>query len=61
MVDLTLINDIFSKDKAMIICKLPLSSYKQLDILFWRGTTTGDFIVHSAYHMEMEKEKRDLL
>jgi hypothetical protein len=41
-----------------IICKLPLSNYRQKDVMIWRGTSSSEFSVHSAYLME--KERKDI-
>jgi hypothetical protein len=47
-----LINAVFNKEEADIICKIPLSRYGQKDVMIWRGTTSGEFTVRSAYHLE---------
>jgi hypothetical protein len=50
-----LLNYIFSINEASIISNIPLSRYGHKDKMIWRGTTTGDFTVRSAYHMEKER------
>lgn len=43
------------KEKAGLICNLPISKYQQADKLIWRATSTGEFSVRSTYYMEKEK------
>lgn len=50
-----LIMSIFAKDEAGVILKIPLSRYGHDDLMVWRRTTTGEFLVRSAYHMEKER------
>jgi hypothetical protein len=47
----------FSLEEVKKILSIPLSSTNKEDILLWRGTTKGDFSVHSAYHLQKEMEK----
>lgn len=51
-----MIKDIFQGDEADIICQLPLSKYRQQDVLIWRGTSNGEFFVQSAYNMKKERK-----
>lgn len=53
-----LINMIFLEEEAQIICQIPLSLGPTSDILTWRGTSNGEFSVHSAYHREKESQCR---
>lgn len=52
-----LIKEIFKEDKVAIIFQIPLSQYRQQDMVIWRCTTSGEFTVQSAYHMEKEKQE----
>jgi ribonuclease HI len=54
-----LIRDLVSKEEMEAICLLPLSRYKQRDVLCWRSTSTGEFSVRSAYHLEVERVNRE--
>jgi hypothetical protein len=54
-----LIWDLVSKEEMEAICSLPLSRYKQRDVLCWRSTSTGEFSVRSAYHLEVERVNRE--
>jgi hypothetical protein len=54
-----LIRDLFSREEADAICSLPLSRYKQRDMLYWRSTSTGEFSVRSAYYLEVERVNRE--
>jgi hypothetical protein len=49
-----LIDTIFCKEEAKIIVGLPLSKYGRKDLLIWRGSSTGEFTVRSAYHMKKD-------
>jgi ribonuclease HI len=53
--NLPLIHDIFRVEEAVLIPQIPLSRYNQKDVLTWRGTTSGEFTVRSAYHMERDR------
>jgi hypothetical protein len=53
-----LITAIFNHEEVEIICNIPLSRYGQPDVLRWQGTTSGEFTVRSAYHLEKEKQER---
>jgi hypothetical protein len=54
-----LIRDLFSREEADAICSLPLSRYKQRDVLYWRSTSTVEFSVRSAYYLEVERVNRE--
>jgi hypothetical protein len=54
-----LIEIFFSNAEVDVINKLPVSCSCQKDVLIWRGTTSGDFSIRNAYHME--KERQDLI
>jgi hypothetical protein len=45
---------IFWTEEAEMISQISLSTYLQLDVMYWWGTTTSDFTVKSAYRMEKE-------
>lgn len=53
----SLIHSIFSKEEADSITAIPLSKYGQPDLRIWRGTSTGEFMVQSAYHLEKERKE----
>jgi len=53
-----LLKNIFWMEEAMLISQIPLSRYRQPDVLYWRGTTTSNFTVKSAYHLEKEHIER---
>jgi hypothetical protein len=48
-----LINNIFHKEEARIICQIPLRHVQAKDSLIWCCTSNGEFSVQGAYHMEM--------
>jgi hypothetical protein len=55
---MSLISSIFSKEEAETIYGIPLSVYgQQQDLLIWRGFSTGDFTVRSAYLLENERQE----
>jgi ribonuclease HI len=54
----SLIKNIFSVEEEQIICNIPVSKYQQKDKLIWAATTTGEFTVKSAYHLEKEIQNR---
>jgi hypothetical protein len=45
----------FMTNEVEAILKIPLSRYGHEDLIFWRGTNSGDFSVRSAYFMETER------
>ena len=47
------INPLFSRWEAQIICAIPLPPRKKLDCLFWNDTKSGLFTVKSAYHLQL--------
>ena len=53
-----LVNQIFSTEEAQLILSIPLSGTRQDDVLIWRSTAKGVFLVRSAYHMQKELEER---
>lgn len=53
-----LLERIFSKEKALLIQTIPLSSINQVDTLIWRGTVNGVFSVKNAYYLQKELETR---
>jgi hypothetical protein len=57
--DVLMIKHNFWAEEAKIIIQIPLSKYQQQDILIWRGSTTSEFIVRSAYHMEKDRTERN--
>lgn len=50
-----LIRNSFSEEEAEVICNLPINKYQVQDKLVWYPTSTGEFLVRSAYHLEMER------
>jgi hypothetical protein len=50
-----LIWTIFTEEEVEIVCNLPISCYWMEDKLMWHATSTGEFTVGSAYHLEKEK------
>jgi hypothetical protein len=53
-----LIHSIFSNEEGEIICNIPVSKYHQKDKLIWAASTSGEFTVKSAYHLEKEIQDR---
>ena len=53
-----LIQNIFSAMEVDIICNIPISNYYQKDKMIWHATSTGEFFVKSAYHIEKEHQGR---
>jgi hypothetical protein len=49
-----LINTNFNVEEARTICQIPLCPVTSSYILIWKGSSTGEFSVRSAYHMEKE-------
>jgi hypothetical protein len=45
----------FMTNEVEAILKIPLSRYGHEDLIFWRGTNSGDFSVRSTYFMEKER------
>lgn len=54
-----LIYSMFSKEEADCITVIHLSKYGQPDLQIWRGTSTGEFKVRSAYHFEKDSKEVD--
>ncbi|XP_059436514.1 uncharacterized protein LOC132169501 [Corylus avellana] len=50
-----LIQSLFEKEEAEIICNIPLSRFDCPDKMVWRATPTGIFTVKSAYFLEQER------
>jgi hypothetical protein len=48
----------FWAKEAEIIIQILLSKYRQKDVLIW-GSTTGEFTVRNAYHMEKDRTERN--
>ncbi|KAF5471964.1 hypothetical protein F2P56_008721 [Juglans regia] len=48
------VEHIFCKEDADIIAQIPISSSTSPDQLIWKGTSSGLFIVKSAYHLHQE-------
>lgn len=46
-----LIQEIFLRDEAAMICSIPICPGRQCDRLAWVGTKNGEFSVKSAYHL----------
>ena len=55
-----LINEIFSKEEAAMICNIPICPQRQVDKLEWVGTKNGEFSVRSTYHLAMSKQEGNL-
>jgi hypothetical protein len=53
-----LVHEIFHEQEAALICNIPLSRYSQPDRIIWSPTTSGDFSVKSAYHLDMESKAK---
>jgi hypothetical protein len=53
------IQSIFKKDEAELICNIPLSKNSQPNKLVWRATSSGIFTVKSAYYLEKERIRRE--
>jgi hypothetical protein len=51
-----LIQEIFTDTEASMTCSLPMSRYRQPDVLIWRPSKNGLFTVRSAYHLEKERQ-----
>jgi hypothetical protein len=47
------VNSLFSRWEAQIICAISLPPQKKLDRLFWNDTKSGLFTVKSAYHLQL--------
>jgi ribonuclease HI len=54
-----LLGALFSEEEKEAIYTVPICSINQPDIQIWRGTTSGEFSVRSAYHLGKEIEKRN--
>jgi hypothetical protein len=54
-----LIYSMFSKEEADCITVIHLSKYGQPDLQIWRGTSTGEFKVRSAYYLEKDSKEVD--
>jgi ribonuclease HI len=53
-----LVESIFPKDVAALICGMVVSPRSQVDKVIWAGTKNGCFSVKSAYHLEVERRAR---
>ena len=49
---------IFGDEEVEIICNIPISNYLQEDKLIWYATSSGEFLVKSAYYTEKELQER---
>ncbi|XP_062152086.1 uncharacterized protein LOC133860513 [Alnus glutinosa] len=52
--NVALVNSIFWKEEAECIIAIPLNKYGQQHLRIWRGTSSSDFSVRSAYYMAKE-------
>jgi hypothetical protein len=50
--DISLLERMFTEEEIKAIQTVPLSRTNQPDMLIWRGTSTGEFTVKSAYHLQ---------
>lgn len=55
-----MVNAIFTKGDAQLICEIPISPYSKPDILIWRCTNIGEFSVKSAYHLLTKLDNQKL-
>lgn len=53
--NMELIGKIFTPEERVVINRLLVSCSSQKDVLIWRGTARGEFLVQSAYHMEKKR------
>jgi hypothetical protein len=53
-----LLGELFSEEEKDAIIIVPICSINQPDVQIWRGTTSGNFSVRSAYHLGKEIERR---
>jgi hypothetical protein len=58
--DIELLNRIFTREEVNLIQTLSVSSSNNDDILVWRGTKTGMFLVCSAYYIQLELDSRNV-
>ena len=49
-----MLESLFTPHEIQLIQTLAPSSTNQLDVLIWRGTTSGKFTVKSAYYMQQD-------
>jgi hypothetical protein len=54
----TMIRTIFEPEEAELICNIPLSNYHHMDKMIWHPTSSGEFSVKSAYHLEKKQQDR---
>jgi hypothetical protein len=53
-----LLENLYSEEDAKIILSLPISFTNREDVCIWRGSTSGEFFVCSAYYIQNELENR---
>jgi hypothetical protein len=51
-----ILNSIFCKEEVAVLSRIPLSKYGHNDLMTWRGSSSREFTVRSAYHMEKDHQ-----
>lgn len=54
--DRDLLEKIFAQAEGKVINKILTSYTNHKEVLIWRGTTTTEFSICCAYHMEKERQ-----
>ena len=52
-----LVQDIFNREEADIICNIPVYPQRQHDKLIWASTKNGEFSMRSAYHLVFDRKE----
>jgi hypothetical protein len=56
--DYNMLDNMFDEEELKAIKSFPLSYTNQEDMMIWKGTTNGLFLIRSAYHLAKEVEDR---